>query len=303
MSYYGNINIYGKHGMDEEKEVEMNIYANEDPVNSHDVRTETENSDTRRHQTPKHTGSGSRAAVVCLVLLCVLLLTAVIVMFVHINLKTKNYIEETNQLLTEKKELLSKNDNLMKQSQQLNQERNYLWDRLLETGRWKFHQSGLYYFSSEKNSWTESRRYCTERGANLIIINSKEEQDFVKKWSDKNKFWIGLTDSDVEGTWKWVNGSTLTSGFWGSGEPNGHRGENCALSDSSGAPLADSSQPTTRSLLPAKYKTSSAVMKRNYASGSQKRKKRKEEEDKKKQDSDELKSSADARKQSSISEQ
>ncbi|KAI2647540.1 Sister chromatid cohesion protein pds5 [Labeo rohita] len=52
-----------------------------------------------------------------------------------------------------------------------------------------------------------------------------------------------------------------------------------------GAPLADSSQPTTRSLLPAKYKTSSAVMKRNYASGSQKRKKRKEEEDKKKQDS------------------
>ncbi len=37
-------------------------------------------------------------------------------------------------------------------------------------------------------------------------------QDFVKKISADSNVWIGLTDSDVEGIWKWVDGSRLTSG-------------------------------------------------------------------------------------------
>ncbi|XP_016383764.1 CD209 antigen-like protein C [Sinocyclocheilus rhinocerous] len=130
---------------------------------------------------------------------------------------------------SEKKELLSKNDNLMKQSEKLNQENNDLQKRLGEMERWKCYQSSLFYLSSERKSWTESRRYCTERGANMIIINNREEQEFVRKWSDKDRVWIGLTDRDVEGTWKWVDGSTPTSGFWMSAEPGGYRGENCAL--------------------------------------------------------------------------
>uniref|UniRef100_A0A672QT26 C-type lectin domain-containing protein n=1 Tax=Sinocyclocheilus grahami TaxID=75366 RepID=A0A672QT26_SINGR len=41
---------------------------------------------------------------------------------------------------------------------------------------WKCNQSSCYYISSEKKSWTESKRYCMERGADLIIINNREEQ-------------------------------------------------------------------------------------------------------------------------------
>uniref|UniRef100_A0A8C1VG53 C-type lectin domain-containing protein n=1 Tax=Cyprinus carpio TaxID=7962 RepID=A0A8C1VG53_CYPCA len=99
---------------------------------------------------------------------------------------------------------------------------------------WINYQTSLYFISSLKKNWTESRRYCTERGADLIIINNREEQDFVKKISAY--VWIGLTDSEVEGRWKWVDGSTLTSGFsfWDPREPNGRRGENCALTYSPG---------------------------------------------------------------------
>ncbi|KAK9976641.1 hypothetical protein ABG768_021846, partial [Culter alburnus] len=98
---------------------------------------------------------------------------------------------------------------------------------------WIYYQSSLYFISSEARNWTESRRYCTERGADLIIINNREEHEFVR--DGFVSFWIGLTDSDVEGTWKWVDGSTLTYEFWRSGQPNSYNGdEDCALTYSSG---------------------------------------------------------------------
>lgn len=67
-------------------------------------------------------------------------------------------------------------------------------------------------------SWNESRGDCTEREANLLKINSTEEQDFARKLLR-----IGLTDSDEEGTWKWVDGITLTSGIWTVEQPNGKK--------------------------------------------------------------------------------
>uniref|UniRef100_A0A9J7WZK1 Si:dkey-181c13.1 n=1 Tax=Cyprinus carpio carpio TaxID=630221 RepID=A0A9J7WZK1_CYPCA len=91
------------------------------------------------------------------------------------------------------------------------------------TDGWIYHEFSYYYISSEKKNWTESRK----RGADLLIVNNNEEQNI----SGKNVVWIGLTDSDVEGRWKWVNGSTLTYGFWASGRPNNYNGnEDCALS-------------------------------------------------------------------------
>ncbi|XP_051763536.1 hepatic lectin-like [Ctenopharyngodon idella] len=254
------MNIPGKHRMDREDEKEMNIYANADPINSFDVRTETENSDTKRHQTPQHTGSdsvkirSSRAALVCLVLLCVLLLIAVIVLGVQLSTNNStNYTEERNELLTNNTNLTEERDQLLTRNMQLTKERDGLSSNnqdlikqrdqlnkekteLSKMDGWIYYQSSFYFISSESKSWTESRRYCTERGADLIIINNTEEQDFIMKMSCSKAAWIGLTDSDVEGTWKWVDGSTLTSGFWASGEPNSYKGkdEDCALSHSSG---------------------------------------------------------------------
>ncbi|XP_016137081.1 C-type lectin domain family 10 member A-like [Sinocyclocheilus grahami] len=242
----------------------MNLYANAIPVNIHDVRTAKEN--TRRHQTPQHTGSdcvkirSSRAAAVCLVLLCVLLLTAVIVLCVQIHTKNTNYTEERKELLTkitnlteerdqlltrnteltektdqllttitnlteardqlvykntqltkERDGLLSSNCDLIKQIDRPPQEKNELLKSINEKDGWINYQSSLYFISSERKSWAESRRYCTERGADLIIINNREEQDFVKKISANANVWIGLTDSDMEGRWKWVDGTNMTS--------------------------------------------------------------------------------------------
>ncbi|XP_065146742.2 uncharacterized protein [Paramisgurnus dabryanus] len=212
-----------------------------------DLRTQTD-TNTNRQQPLQSTGServmkrSYRSVTVCLVLLCVLLLTAVIVLCVLINtnnhqfnIRNKNITEERDQLLTkytniteERDELITKCNYISKLSEQWIQKINGLL-----TDGWINYKFSFYFISSEKKNWIESRRYCREKEADLIIINNKEEQDLFKNRSEADSIWIGLTDSDEEGKWKWVDGSTLTTSFWDTvihKEPNGKTKENCVVS-------------------------------------------------------------------------
>ncbi|XP_052423975.1 CD209 antigen-like protein E isoform X1 [Carassius gibelio] len=243
--------------MERKGAVETITDVNRDARYRHNVRTESENTDTKRHQTPQHTGSGCvkvrsfRAAVVCLVLLCVLLLTAVIVLGVNLHdmieefyIKNKNITDEIDELKKRKSNLASdvtelsvKNTNLCKQNETLHKEMKELWLKISKMDGWKCYQSSLYYVSSDVSpvmkNWNESRRDCKERGSDLIIINNKEEQDFVKTISGGSEFWIGLIE--VDSTWKWVDDSLPITELWASGKPSDSSGnKDCAVNLSSG---------------------------------------------------------------------
>ncbi|KAG5837213.1 hypothetical protein ANANG_G00236930 [Anguilla anguilla] len=41
---------------------------------------------------------------------------------------------------------------------------------------WEQFSSKCYYFSNEKKNWMDSRSDCIKRGADLVIIESEEEQ-------------------------------------------------------------------------------------------------------------------------------
>ncbi|XP_062266135.1 C-type lectin domain family 4 member E-like isoform X2 [Platichthys flesus] len=97
---------------------------------------------------------------------------------------------------------------------------------------WEPHGGKCYFFSSVTLTWNESRRQCKSKRGDLVVINSREEQRFlesrVMEKKDKPEFWIGLTDSEREGEWLWVDDTRLNASltFWREGEPNNVKGEN-----------------------------------------------------------------------------
>uniref|UniRef100_A0A9J7Z1L2 Si:ch73-343l4.8 n=1 Tax=Cyprinus carpio carpio TaxID=630221 RepID=A0A9J7Z1L2_CYPCA len=80
--------------------------------------------------------------------------------------------------------------------------------------------------STELKSWSDSRQYCRDCGADLVIINTEEKQRFISSLVSE-RVWIGLSDREQEGIMKWVDNSTLKQGFWLKGEPNNTDNEDC----------------------------------------------------------------------------
>ncbi|XP_067337029.1 galactose-specific lectin nattectin-like isoform X2 [Channa argus] len=97
---------------------------------------------------------------------------------------------------------------------------------------WELHGGKCYYFSKKPSSWKQSREECVRRGGDLVKIDSREEQSFLEKRlrnkmdNEQDKFWIGLTDSEKEGRWLWVDGSELDTSlrFWIRTEPDDFKG-------------------------------------------------------------------------------
>uniref|UniRef100_A0A3P9QDW7 CD209 antigen-like protein E n=1 Tax=Poecilia reticulata TaxID=8081 RepID=A0A3P9QDW7_POERE len=90
---------------------------------------------------------------------------------------------------------------------------------------WTRFGCSCYFKSKDKTTWSDSRTYCQQQGADLVIINSEAEQVFIKQFNKNEESWIGLegTPKLLHGSWtydwKWVDGSPLTQPFWGTGWP------------------------------------------------------------------------------------
>ncbi|XP_058643179.1 CD209 antigen-like protein C isoform X2 [Onychostoma macrolepis] len=207
---------------------------------------------------------GSRCLVlitVSLGLICVLLLVFIILQHITITAERdliksyKNTVKEFNQtinslqdnytdLMTEKHQLQNnfsslsqKNLELETRVKDLTAEKNQLQSNFnslsqkkleLETEIRKLSDQGKgrLFMSTEAKSWSDSRQYCRDCGADLVIINTQEKQ--LVSSLVKEIVWIGLSDIQQEGYMKWVDNSPLKQGFWEKNEPNDAAGnEDC----------------------------------------------------------------------------
>ncbi|XP_059901050.1 C-type lectin domain family 4 member F-like [Gadus macrocephalus] len=137
------------------------------------------------------------------------------------NLSEEMYqLQTINNNLTQERDLLqTSNKNLteaMYQLQTINNNVTLERDQLKELQRlseggclagWQPHGGSCYFLSAENKSWMASRQDCQDRGADLVVIHSEEEQNFINNFCCA--VWIGLNDRGSESNWKWVDGSPM----------------------------------------------------------------------------------------------
>uniref|UniRef100_A0A8C7HZT0 Type-2 ice-structuring protein-like n=1 Tax=Oncorhynchus kisutch TaxID=8019 RepID=A0A8C7HZT0_ONCKI len=183
----------------------MANYVNKQVIELNEVTEENRNRLSRSVKTETHLSDGRlrlyRLAAVCFGVLCVLQVTLNI--FLRLDFCTGRVVEGSGMAVQTMRTVLKC------------------------PKRWRMLGSSCYFLSTERKTWEECKLDCLARGADLVIINSRQEQKLLYQLHGDADLlvWIGLTDTVNEGTWKWVDGTPLTTSYWKSGKPD-HGGTN-----------------------------------------------------------------------------
>ncbi|XP_054039528.1 CD209 antigen-like protein D isoform X2 [Rissa tridactyla] len=94
---------------------------------------------------------------------------------------------------------------------------------------WTYWGNSCYFYSKTPSSWDNAQRFCSALGTQLLEVDGTEEKGHIQSMLQGSS-WLGISDAEVEGTWKRGNGTILLrqSSSWHRDEPNGGRQENCA---------------------------------------------------------------------------
>ena len=90
-------------------------------------------------------------------------------------------------------------------------------------------------------TWEEARLDAESRGGQLAVLNTQDKINTANVYLQGQSYssygvYIGLSDHQNEGSWKWVNETDLSTANWASGEPNNYNhygGEHFVIIDKS----------------------------------------------------------------------
>jgi hypothetical protein len=74
---------------------------------------------------------------------------------------------------------------------------------------------------AEKLTWENAQRRCEALGGQLAVVPDEPTWKFLTSSIAGNpRLWIGATDENTEGLWRWVDGTNMKFTVWGGGLPD-----------------------------------------------------------------------------------
>lgn len=86
-----------------------------------------------------------------------------------------------------------------------------------------------YKLHTDRVPWLVAKDRCEQMGGYLACITSRREHEFVTGLVKGRAAWIGGTDAQSEGTWRWLTGEPFEFQAWLPNEPNDTYGREDAL--------------------------------------------------------------------------
>ncbi|XP_064089322.1 C-type lectin domain family 12 member A-like isoform X2 [Macrobrachium nipponense] len=74
---------------------------------------------------------------------------------------------------------------------------------------WMKLRSSCYFMSEDNSTWEKSRQKCIDLNSDLVKITDDDEYNFLRKLSKDTNYYIGLSDMEEEGTYRWVVDGTI----------------------------------------------------------------------------------------------
>ncbi|XP_060080224.1 hepatic lectin-like [Ylistrum balloti] len=64
--------------------------------------------------------------------------------------------------------------------------------------------------------WFDARIKCEEEKGRLLVLKTSRHVDTIMSYSGylPSSFWIGLSDPNKDGNWKWIDGTAFNSSVW-----------------------------------------------------------------------------------------
>ncbi|XP_028250274.1 CD209 antigen-like protein E [Parambassis ranga] len=163
------------------------------------------------------------SAILCLGLVSVFLLAGIATLGFYYVSATKDNLTECVLASEERHRLNARVTVLSEELEKLQHACN-----LMKTcpARWQLFRSDCYLFSAGSASWEIASQDCREKEADLVVVDSYEEQEFLTATIIQSS-WIGLNDREHEGTWKWIDGTfpDSTVAYWSKNQPDNGRGD------------------------------------------------------------------------------
>jgi hypothetical protein len=94
----------------------------------------------------------------------------------------------------------------------------------------EFYNGKWYKVFHDELGWKNAQARCARLGGQLAIIPDAATWNFVKPRCQMALLWLGASDDDTPGFWKWSDGTSVTFTAWVPGEPNNIDGKEHYLS-------------------------------------------------------------------------